>query len=588
MDGNPFAANPMGATSTSAPVGGNPFDPLGSTAATPAGQQHYPSTSGGSYLHSPQPYGSPPSGSNLIPGTIQSQQNPLQQQQIQQQQVQISYSTELDSRQQLQSTAQPHPYSPQNYGLSSMSAPHQQQQQPSLENQYLQQENQYGPSSVGAYDPFAATASLKPEIYGNAGSTGQQQQQALPFGGYSSPSPVPVMPSVQANGYVQQSLVLSQQQTGSPWGLSQNFTMSGTPSSSIPSMGGAPLGFDPMASQVSQQPLSPSSAYGQQDPWSSHQNHQLSQNHTLNNAAHMQPWEFGKNFQTESPAPGLPWASNDGSLVPVAPGESFAPAEPSPHVPLQPSTFNEENSKEDLQIVVTSRQENVNQTSQALTTTGSPRSYASELPSSSDTENRIVPVSKPGVESRNKYSTALARQAPPDASPLPKAELVRKSGYVLSRISFRTIVMKKWKQSFWVQYGSHTMLWFRSQADFDDWLNNPYHTQAQRNFLIKLAVNFVHDLYKPNVRGYQVTQCRTKPYGNKMVRQFKLERWMDYGPTIAAAFGSYDPKEVDALREAIVECMRNTPLDGGIRATGSVRQRGDQQGQGNDHERGTT
>ena len=47
---------------------------------------------------------------------------------------------------------------------------------------------------------------------------------------------------------------------------------------------------------------------------------------------------------------------------------------------------------------------------------------------------------------------------------------------------------------------------------------------------------------------------------------------MDYGPTIAAAFGSYDPAEVDALREAVVECMRNTPLNGGIRATGAVRQ----------------
>lgn len=175
------------------------------------------------------------------------------------------------------------------------------------------------------------------------------------------------------------------------------------------------------------------------------------------------------------------------------------------------------------------------------------------------------------THTRNKYAEELAHNAPPGASPLPKAHLVRKKGFVLSRISFRTIVMKKWKQAYWVQYGAHTMLWFRSQADFDDWLNNPYHNQAQRNFLIKLAVNFVHDLYKPSVRGYQVTQCRTKAYGNKMVRQFKLERWMDYGPTIAAAFGSYNPKEVDDLREALVECMRNTPLSGGIRATGAVR-----------------
>jgi hypothetical protein len=64
-----------------------------------------------------------------------------------------------------------------------------------------------------------------------------------------------------------------------------------------------------------------------------------------------------------------------------------------------------------------------------------------------------------------------------------------------------------------------------------------------------------------------------------MVRQFKLERWMDYGPTIAAAFGSYDPKEVEELRKAIVECMRNTPLDNGIRATGAVQQPQQQQQQ---------
>ena len=202
-----------------------------------------------------------------------------------------------------------------------------------------------------------------------------------------------------------------------------------------------------------------------------------------------------------------------------------------------------------------------------------PEPVSAPSPSRSRREPPVPLNARPQGESpRNKYSNEIARNAPLGASPLPKAELVRKKGYVLARISFRTIVIKKWKQAFWVQYGPHTMLWFRSEADFDDWLNNPYHNQAQRNFLIKLAVNFVHDLYKPNVRGYQVTQCRTKAYGAKMVRQFKLERWMDYGPTIAAAFGAYNPKEVDDLREALVECMRNTPLSGGIRATGAVRQ----------------
>jgi hypothetical protein len=192
-----------------------------------------------------------------------------------------------------------------------------------------------------------------------------------------------------------------------------------------------------------------------------------------------------------------------------------------------------------------------------------------------DRQLAVVPDDDIEKPKRNLFSEALAKNAPPGSAPLPKADLVVKSGFVLSRISFRTIVMKKWKQSYWVQYGPHTMLWFRSQADFDDWLNNPYHTPSQRNFLIKLAVNFVHDLYKPNVRGYQVTQARTKSYGREQIKQFKLERWMDYGPTIAAAFGSQDPKEVDNLRQALVECMRNTPLDGGIRATGAVRQDND-------------
>lgn len=181
-------------------------------------------------------------------------------------------------------------------------------------------------------------------------------------------------------------------------------------------------------------------------------------------------------------------------------------------------------------------------------------------------------VHQPQPNLQNKYSKELARNAPPGCAPLPKGELVTKSGYILSRISFRTILMKKWKQTYWVQYGRHTMLWFRSENHFNEWLSNPYLSQAQRNFLVKLAINFVHDLYKPNVRGYQVTQSHSKPYGRKIIRQFKLERWMDYGPTIAAAFGSTDQREVDVLRQTIIDCMRNTPLENGIRATGAVRQ----------------
>ena len=192
---------------------------------------------------------------------------------------------------------------------------------------------------------------------------------------------------------------------------------------------------------------------------------------------------------------------------------------------------------------------------------------------SEDRDRELVPYdARRQTSPQNKYSQILAQNAGPGCSPLPKGEMVMKSGYILARISFRTIFMKKWKQTYWVQYGRHTMLWFRSENHFNEWLSNPYLSQAQRNFLVKLAINFVHDLYQPNVRGYQVTQAHTKAYGGKLIRQFKLERWMDYGPTIAAAFGSPDQNEVDELRQTIIDCMKNTPLGNGIRATGAVRQ----------------
>ena len=82
--------------------------------------------------------------------------------------------------------------------------------------------------------------------------------------------------------------------------------------------------------------------------------------------------------------------------------------------------------------------------------------------------------------------------------------------------------------------------------------------------------------------GYQVTQIRRKPYGKNVMLHFKLERWMDYGPTIAAAFAAREEEmvhsptnrrggggdgngeeymnvtnDVASLRKIILGCMRN-------------------------------
>ena len=103
------------------------------------------------------------------------------------------------------------------------------------------------------------------------------------------------------------------------------------------------------------------------------------------------------------------------------------------------------------------------------------------------------------------------------SSPLPNFDKISHSGYILSRISFRTILMKKWKQVFWIMYGPHTLYFFRTNQDFNDWVSNPYLTLEQRDFLVKLKVDFMGDLLKSNVRGYQVTRARRKSYRGKLM-----------------------------------------------------------------------
>ena len=102
-------------------------------------------------------------------------------------------------------------------------------------------------------------------------------------------------------------------------------------------------------------------------------------------------------------------------------------------------------------------------------------------------------------------------------SPLPLPSLVVHAGYVLARISFRTVLLRKWKQTFWIQYGPTQLLFFRNYADFVDWLNNPYHSAKARDYLVKLRVDFVSDLKKKSVMGYQVTQIRRKPYSKNIM-----------------------------------------------------------------------
>ena len=553
--GNPFAAPPVGGP-PGEPVAqqqpmqsGNPF---GSYGAQPAPSHPQPTT---------DPFASPPAQApkpdgNAAAASVPPQENPFnmygsaphqqelaQQQgfmpeaQVQQQQPQ--QTPQSDVHQQQQSFAPqsqvavpqvPYVQQPQQQGFvpePQVQAREQPQQgmppqQPQAQQAYAPQPQFVAPQSLQGMQPQVTHQQQPPQ----APVAGVLQQPLDPFSNALVPSAQPANPYA---GYAQPAaqpgnpfeMVPVAQQQQSQWGIqAASFT-------------GSAASFDPFAP-----PPPPAPA-------------------------------------PQAPAP--PPASNE--IVPASAPQGYYQAPEFPFDPDHVAPAEDEQKAHGSSVSVGPPVSEVNAVHGGHSVVSEPETTVTRR--SVEDNREIVPYRSPQPSPQNKYSQALARNAPPGCAPLPKGELVMKSGYILARISFRTILMKKWKQTYWIQYGRHTMLWFRSENHFNEWLSNPYLSQAQRNFLVKLAINFVHDLYKPNVRGYQVTQSHTKPYGRKLVRQFKLERWMDYGPTIAAAFGSPDQREVDELRQTIIDCMRNTPLENGIRATGAVRQGHDEHRDGN-------
>ena len=82
----------------------------------------------------------------------------------------------------------------------------------------------------------------------------------------------------------------------------------------------------------------------------------------------------------------------------------------------------------------------------------------------------------------------------------------------MARFSLKSMIIKKWRQCFWIAYGDNQILFFRSKVDFEEWISNPYLKKEERDVLVKLNVDFVNDLYRPNVNGYSVTRIRAKGY----------------------------------------------------------------------------
>mmetsp|Transcript_4701 Transcript_4701/g.8996 ORF Transcript_4701/g.8996 Transcript_4701/m.8996 type:complete len:381 (-) Transcript_4701:132-1274(-) len=154
-----------------------------------------------------------------------------------------------------------------------------------------------------------------------------------------------------------------------------------------------------------------------------------------------------------------------------------------------------------------------------------------------------------------------------DAAPssLPDWNLIKHSGTCLARISLRTLIMKKWKQIFWISYGDHTMLFFKSRFHFEDWAMDPNLSMEQREKKVKLRVDFLHldastRKDTEHIRGFQTSMIKGKQYKSKgMVYQFKLDKWTDQGPSINAAFGSETEDDVRELHIIMNAMLRTSP-----------------------------
>ena len=129
------------------------------------------------------------------------------------------------------------------------------------------------------------------------------------------------------------------------------------------------------------------------------------------------------------------------------------------------------------------------------------------------------------------------------------------SGSIMSRTSGVSLMLKSWKeQAFWVKdedSSAFQLRLFRSEDDFKSWRDNKALSDKERRQLVKLALDFVEDLRPESVKGYHVTEIKCKQYGKQNLHTFKLELWMDYGPTVVGAFASDDENRTIDLHTVV-------------------------------------
>ncbi len=108
-------------------------------------------------------------------------------------------------------------------------------------------------------------------------------------------------------------------------------------------------------------------------------------------------------------------------------------------------------------------------------------------------------------------------------------------GNVLARISVRTLIVKEWRETFWI-INNGKLLLYRSKEDY---LYNPVGVMVKKDIPLR-----------DNLRCSEVTCKPYKGYGD--LYHFTLEEMLDYGPSLIAKFASQDVKAIRELRAVVI------------------------------------
>jgi len=173
----------------------------------------------------------------------------------------------------------------------------------------------------------------------------------------------------------------------------------------------------------------------------------------------------------------------------------------------------------------------------------------------------FAPAPEPPVNAEAIANMNRDHRDPNKQARLPSWATITHSGYVQARVSVKALVMKIWKDLFWIAMEDHKILFFRARSDFDEWMLNSYLNTWERDALIKLRIDFKRDPSKPGVKGYRTTSFQMKEYGRYgLLHSFKLEEWMHYGPVIVGAFASKGQNDAQNLYVVMREMIKRHRL----------------------------